>query len=49
MGLFGFWDQIKPDFPDTPKNLFGVSGLFGYWDHSVNGVIFGLAQSDPIY
>ena len=25
-----------------------VSSSFGYWDHSVTGIILGLAQSDPI-
>ncbi len=27
--------------------IYGPS-LFGYWDHLVIGIIFGLAQSDPI-
>jgi hypothetical protein len=51
MGSFGYWDQIEPDFSVT-KTLFGfliyVSSSISCWDHSVNGIILSLAQSDHI-
>jgi hypothetical protein len=30
------------------NNILCIRNLFGYWYHSVNGINFGLAQSDPI-
>ncbi len=50
MGSFGYWDQIELGFQyqKTLLYLIYVSSAFGYWDHSVKGIILGLAQSDPI-
>jgi hypothetical protein len=49
LGSFGHWDPIEPDFPaPTLWHLIYVFISFGYWNQSVNGIILGLAQNDPI-
>ena len=51
MGSLGYLYQIKPDLP-FPKYSFKPilcdwTGSFAYFYHLVNGIILGVAQSDP--
>ena len=32
----------------SSNSIISIGNIFGYWYHSVNGINYGLSQSDPI-
>jgi hypothetical protein len=49
-GSIGQWDQFRQFYqvPFPKPALIHCKMEFGYWDHSVIGITFSMAQSNPI-